>query len=100
MPIATATNILAVIYRITARYSPSLIKKISVTKTIERIKIQCGKLATGVIESMRTQNANQKAHNNSTTSTASVMILFTGLGKESKYVSIVLNRVDYQSITL
>jgi len=56
------------------------------------IKIQCGKLFTGVIESIRTQKANQNAVSNNTTSMASVIILFTGLGKESKYVSIFSTR--------
>ncbi|HHE5438861.1 TPA: hypothetical protein ACPEXV_001097, partial [Enterobacter hormaechei] len=55
-----------------------------VTKIIERIKSQCSVLYTGVIESMRTQNANQNAHSRSTTSIESVIIRFIGRGKDIK----------------
>jgi hypothetical protein len=38
----------------------------------------------GVIESIRTQNANQNAHKRSTTSIERVIMRFIGLGKDIK----------------
>ncbi|BFT82255.1 hypothetical protein GVv1_30470 [Enterobacter pseudoroggenkampii] len=55
---------------------------------IENINSQCSVLYIGVIESIRTQNANQNAHKSSTTSIESVMILLIGLGKDIKKFSI------------
>jgi len=55
-----------------------------VIKIIENINNQCAVLNIGVIESMRTQNANQNAHKSSTISIERVIMRFIGLGKDIK----------------